>query len=284
VANQTRPSSSERRAGPPRLTVPADQLRRELDERLDRGRQLIEASTGDERQLEECRQLYLTWTEYNETLLQRSFDGPEPAGEYAQGPGSAVANGPEPLALKWAALREEITVSSRRLYSIKERLPLYGGRPEALPAAASGAEVFVVHGHDGELKATVARFLARLLGREPVILQEQPDRGRTIIEKFEAHAEQAGSAVVLLTADDQGAATGKRLQPRARQNVVFELGFFLAKLGRGRGVVLYERDIELPSDIKGLLCVPIDNSGAWRNALARELQAAGLNVDPSALL
>lgn len=141
-----------------------------------------------------------------------------------------------------------------------------------------------MHGHDGEAKVTVARFLLKLLAREPIILHEQADRGRTIIEKFEAHAGQVGSAIVLLAGDDEGGAVGKPQQRRARQNVVLELGFFLAKLGRERVVILHEQDVELPSDIHGVLYVPLDSQGAWRNAVARELQAAGLEVDLTALL
>lgn len=142
----------------------------------------------------------------------------------------------------------------------------------------------MVHGHDGEAKVAVARFLSKLLGREPVILHEQADRGRTIIEKFESHAERAGSAVVLLTGDDEGGTVGQPQQRRARQNVVLELGYFLAQLGRERVIILYEQGVELPSDIHGILYVLLDSRGAWRNAVARELQAAGLDVDLTALL
>jgi predicted nucleotide-binding protein len=175
------------------------------------------------------------------------------------------------------------------LRSLQERLPLFSRHPDATltpsaPKASLGTDVFIVHGHDSEAKVKVARFLSKLLAREPIILHEQADRGRTIIEKFESHAEQVGSAIVLLTGDDEGGAVGEPQQRRARQNVVLELGFFLAKLGRERVVILYEQDVELPSDIHGVLYVPLDSQGAWRNAVARELQAAGLDVDLTALL
>jgi predicted nucleotide-binding protein len=147
-----------------------------------------------------------------------------------------------------------------------------------------GEDVFIVHGHDDQTKVTVARFLAQLVGREPVILHEQADLGRTIIEKFEHHAASAACAIVLLTDDDEGGPKNGVSQPRARQNVVLELGFFLGKLGRGRVVILHGTDVELPSDLHGVLYVPLDGAGAWRNAVARELEAAGLEIDLKALL
>lgn len=93
--------------------------------------------------------------------------------------------------------------------------------------------VFIVHGHDAEARETVARFLGNI-GFEPIILHEQASRGRTVIEKGEAHSD-VGFAVVLLTPDDMGrSVTETDLEPRARQNVLLELGYFIAKLGRDR--------------------------------------------------
>jgi predicted nucleotide-binding protein len=128
-----------------------------------------------------------------------------------------------------------------------------------------------------DTKLQVAEFLERITGERPVILHEQADLSRTTIEKFEAHAAEAGFAVVLLTADDVGGAKGEELGSRARQNVVLELGFFFGSLGRSRVVVLYEEGMELPSDIAGLLYKPL--TGNWQVELSRELRAAGIEVD-----
>jgi predicted nucleotide-binding protein len=270
--------------------VSADQLHEEINERLTRGPDLVDRSTGDENALKERRHEYYTWTEYNEALLRRSLDIAQLVDEYARRPGIAViSSAPDPLPVQWTKLHEDIRGKTRRLRSLQEHLPLFSRHPDATltapaPKASLGTDVFIVHGHDGEAKVTVARFLLKLLAREPIILHEQADRGRTIIEKFEAHAGQVGSAIVLLAGDDEGGAVGKPQQRRARQNVVLELGFFLAKLGRERVVILHEQDVELPSDIHGVLYVPLDSQGAWRNAVARELQAAGLEVDLTALL
>lgn len=277
-------------AAPPWLMVSADQLHEEIDKRLVRGQELIDRSDGDENALKERQQEYYTWTEYNEALLRRSFDTAELAEEYAGRIAFGFIGGaPDPLSVRWRKLHDDFEGKMRRLRSLQERLPLYDLHPEATltapPSKASfGTEVFIVHGHDGETKVTVARFLSLLLAREPIILHEQADRGRTIIEKFEAHAGQVGSAIVLLTGDDEGGVVGQPLQRRARQNVVLELGFFLAKLGRERVIILHEQGVELPSDIQGVLYVPLDSEGGWRNAVARELEAAGLEVDLRALL
>jgi predicted nucleotide-binding protein len=95
-----------------------------------------------------------------------------------------------------------------------------------------------------------------------VIPHEQADSGRTIIEKFEEHASDAGFAIVLPTADDLGKAKdATRLNPRARQNVVLEFGYFMAKLGRGRVVALHEAGVELPSDATGVLYKSLAGTG-----------------------
>ena len=138
--------------------------------------------------------------------------------------------------------------------------------------------VFIVHGHDAEARETVARFLGNA-GFDPIILHEQASRGRTVIEKVEAHSD-VGFAVVLLTADDLGRAKGDDdLEPRARQNVLLELGYFIAKLGRDRVCALKRGDVVIPSDFAGVVWTEWDEAGAWKSALARELQAAGHTVD-----
>lgn len=144
--------------------------------------------------------------------------------------------------------------------------------------------VFIVHGHDSELKEKTARFIERL-GLSPVILHEQASQGTTIIEKLERHA-NVKFAIVLLTGDDIGGAMGSKdeQRSRARQNVIFELGYFIAKLGRSRVCALYAGDVELPSDYRGVVYVRIDPEGVWRTKLAQELVEAGLSIDLKALL
>lgn len=140
-------------------------------------------------------------------------------------------------------------------------------------------DVFIIHGRDDGTKETVARFIEQL-GLNPIILHEQPNQGQTIIEKLEQHAEVA-YAIALLTPDDTGGLEGEEQsrKPRARQNVIFEFGYFMGKLGRQRVCALIKENVETPSDYDGVLYIPIDDSGAWKMALVRELKTAGFEVD-----
>lgn len=137
--------------------------------------------------------------------------------------------------------------------------------------------VFVVHGHDEAAREKVARFIERL-GLESVVLHEQPNQGRTIIEKFEDHSD-VGFAVVLLTPDDRVGDSR-----RARQNVVFEMGYFSGKLGRRRVAALVGPGVDIPSDLHGVVYIPLDHGGAWKMALAKEFRQAGLPVDAERVL
>jgi predicted nucleotide-binding protein len=146
-------------------------------------------------------------------------------------------------------------------------------------------KVFTVHGHDEAAKHAVARFIERL-DLETIILDEQPSEGLTIIEKFEKYAGSADFAIVLITPDDVGAPIEKRndLKLRARQNVIFELGYFFHALGRRRVCALYKEGVELPSDIYGVVYVLMDEFDAWQLTLAREMRQAGLSFDANKLL
>jgi len=135
---------------------------------------------------------------------------------------------------------------------------------------ASPAKVFIVHGRDNGAKHEVARFLERL-GIEPVILHERPNKGRTLISKFQEESADIRFAVVLMTPDDVGGVVGGTQQPRARQNVIFELGFFLGQLGADRVCALFSGNIERPSDFEGVVYVEYGTNTAWKTDLAREL-------------
>lgn len=146
-------------------------------------------------------------------------------------------------------------------------------------------KVFVVHGHDSLVKTEVARMLEKL-DLEPIVLHEQPNEGKTIIEKFERDASQVQFAVAILTPDDEGYPVNKpgEKKKRARQNVILELGYFSGILGRENVCVLFKGDLEVPSDYLGVVYVEIDNAGAWRFNLAKELMSSGLDVDLNKLV
>jgi predicted nucleotide-binding protein len=150
-------------------------------------------------------------------------------------------------------------------------------QPSQTPLHLITRKVFVVHGHDEAALQAVARFLEQL-GLEAIVLREQPDQGRTIIEKFEALANEVGFAVVLLTPDDL-AGPADAQGSRARQNVIFELGYFVGKLGRGRACLLRKGAIEIPSDLYGVIYSDMDAADGWKLKLVRELKAAKLDFD-----
>lgn len=193
--------------------------------------------------------------------------------------------------------REEDERAADRAEDLKTQIKLIEGLIEVLetevapasrsevrssqPTAAGRNHAFLVHGHNEAALHEVARFLQQL-GLKITVLREQPNQGRTIIEKFVDLASDVGFAVVLLTPDDRGgpmSATFDEQRPRARQNVILELGFFLGILGRKHVCALYGEGVEIPSDYQGVLFVPLDAHGAWKLLLAREMKAAGLEVD-----
>lgn len=142
--------------------------------------------------------------------------------------------------------------------------------------------VFLAHGHDKDARDEIVEFLEK--GRmQVVVLQEQGRLGETIIERFERYSQDAQLAIILVTPDDLGCEweqkldlrkLRRKLKPRARQNVIFELGYFTAKLGRLRVIVLSKdgKDIELPSDYAGVVPVAMDSDGEWRKRLFREMK------------
>lgn len=145
-------------------------------------------------------------------------------------------------------------------------------------------KVFIVHGHDGTAKVEAARFIERL-GYEAIILHEQASSGRTIIEKIENYT-NVDFAIVLYTPDDVGnvKTTPKQLNERARQNVVFEHGYLVGKLGRKKVAALVSGNIELPKDISGIVYIALDNANAWHLQLAKEMKNVGYNVDLNKLI
>jgi predicted nucleotide-binding protein len=154
---------------------------------------------------------------------------------------------------------------------------------------SSSRTVFIVHGHDTGARNAVEAFVRRV-GLTPIILQERASRGKTLIEKFEAHARRSGFAIVLLTPDDVGASAAdykkrkeKALRPRARQNAIAELFYFIGALGRKNVCALVKGEIEEPSDYKGVVYISLD-ANDWERRLAKELDAAKIKFSHSKLL
>ena len=224
---------------------------------------------------------YSKWDSYNIELLKRSFNNPN--NEYQKEYEHAFYLNRSLVGVDQVTSRKRtIQLKLNKLESFIERIDLIPISTKKDNMKQSSTEIsnkiFIVHGHDTAMKLTTARTLEKLK-LEPIILHEQTDRGKTIIEKFEEKGAEVGFAIILLTADDEGKAKTKtNLKSRARQNVVFEMGYFIGKLGRERVFLLLENDVEKPGDLDGIIYTSIDVNGAWKSKLVKELRACGYNV------
>jgi predicted nucleotide-binding protein len=206
--------------------------------------------------------------------------------------GLVLGGGPDPIYKVHQWLKDgkadSLALLNEAVRSLEEDLAELGEQPGPAAAPASQSkptnEVFIVHGRDSPAKLEVARLIQKA-GLKEVILHEQPNQGRTIIEKFEAHGGAAGFAVVVVTPDDVGGLDAEHLQPRARQNVIGEMFWFAGRLGRDRVCVLIKGSVEMPSDVAGIGYTDMDDRGAWKPELLREMQAAGYkNLDWGSVL
>jgi predicted nucleotide-binding protein len=275
------------------LQVPRSEAEARICDQIAKGNKLLELQIRDNADLERARNEKKKWSDFNAEILRRIVDTDDLVNDYYPAGGFVSLGGRTPLSARAQNLYSDIRQYISRLESIQDRLELIPESPDIfqpmqakpmIECAVTSRRVFVVHGHDEEAKQSAARCLEKL-DLEAVILHEQPNQGRTIIEKFEDYAD-VGFAVVLLTPDDLGAAKADAsdLKSRARQNVIFELGFFIGRLGRQRVCALYKGDVEIPSDFAGVLWVQMDPGGAWRFSMGRELKAAGLDVDLNRLI
>ena len=290
----------------PKLRVSREETHQQIEEQIEKGQQLHAQQINSDGELTEARMESRKWSDYNKTLLLKLFDNTsiaedaytdfkEPRPILLASSGSTSLSDELRHELRW--YQNAMSSSINSLESIRDQLELYDEPSEMLqaisgnegvsdtPQSTFGDEVFIVHGHDDEGKETVARFVENF-GIEATILHEQANRGQTIPEKFEEHASEAGFAIILLTPDDVGASKDETddPKPRARQNVVLELGYFWGRLGRGRVCVLHKGGVELPSDMQGLLYVPMNSPDEWQLPLAREMKQAGLPIDLNKLV
>lgn len=236
----------------------------------------------DEQEREAFFSAFHKWDDYNMDFLKRSFDNKENEyqKEYENAFYMASMYGSDDIVKDQ---KKTIKQKNDKLESFIERLDIMSC--EIQEAASSPAEssifsnkVFIVHGHDSLMKETTARTLSKL-GLDPIILHEQSDGGKTIIEKFEKNSSEVGFAVILLTADDDGKAKKETdFKSRARQNVVFEMGYFIGKLGRSKVLLLLENGVDKPGDLDGIVYTPIDANDGWKLKLVKELKACGYNV------
>ena len=277
-----------------KLLIEKDEFKNQIVDRISKGQELCSFSVRqvnsfnhysrnkveyDETEKNNFFSEYNKWNNFNLELLKQSFDSPnnEYKNEYENAPFDLFFS-EDIVNSQKNNIKKQITI----LESFIERLSLIptvsAVKKETIVKNTMTNKVFIVHGHNNEIKQIVARTLTQLK-LEPIILHEQAEQGRTIIEKFEKNTSDVNYAIILLTADDEGKAKHeKEYQIRARQNVVFEMGYFIGKLGREKVFLLLENGVDKPGDLDGIVYVPIDTSDAWKYKLAKELRAAGYNV------
>ncbi len=278
----------------PKLRVSREEATKRIQAQIEEGQKLLNRNIDSDNEMDKAGMQANNWSKFNTDLLALLF-APVPIDDYEKFHYRRLdIDDMDSLNITYGITdfsdyqkgeyRTDISDSINSLEGILNRLELYD-EPKGRPRATFGNNIFVVHGHDEATKHIIAGFI-KAFELNPIILDEKANEGQTIIEKFEAHAEEAGYAIILLTPDDVGARKDDReqLKLRARQNVILELGYFLGVLGRERVCVLHKEKVELPSDLHGVLYVPLDSNEGWKFKLAREIKQAGLPVDLNKLV
>lgn len=281
------------------LIISKDEFKLKIQERIDEGELLHAFKVNTQQEFDKNQEDFYRWNDYNLEYLKQSFNNPyneykksyDDAGSWS---GLMVFGGPPSSpAEKLQEFKEKIESKLKNLKNLLAKTELLkcsinNSTNTSIPAMLAKEvenlnDIFIVHGHDERAKIDVARTVEKL-GLNPIILHEKANEGRTIIEKFEVHS-NVGFAIVLMTCDDLGKSkTSDEDKYRARQNVILEMGYFIGKLGRNRVFPLYDNGVELPSDLYGLLYIPLDEIGNWKFSLVKELRALGYQVDANKIL
>jgi len=265
------------------LKKPKETFVKELQERISLGKDLLNRQITTMEQLDGLKKDYASWDDYNEELLKRSFN--KVTNEYyndyhncAQWIGVEdvlYRRNTNSVEYKLKHERDRINASIVNLERLVDKLPLID-EIESIDSYTTTEKsftnkCFIVHGHNEARKYEVARYIENDLHRRSIILHEQANKGRTIIEKFVDYS-KVDFAVALWTADDEGKANKDiEYHSRARQNVIFETGFFIGKLGRENVIVLYEDGVEIPSDYSGVIFIRLADN--WKDDLRKEVNA-----------
>lgn len=305
------------------LIMPAEKLKSLLEGQIEIGKNLLQIpvqqiysggysgygfggyrSTGpkyDESQYKAFKAEFHKWQDFTAEIFKQAFDDPnnEYHSRFVSRGQAMIITGNEDWMKEY---HDEIKDKISYIETFIQKMPLIPSsivkqqEPEDKKSDnVDKKKVFIVHGHNDALKTKVARVVEQM-GLKAIILHEQEDYGKTVIEKFEDNAEDIGFAIILLTADDL-AVSHKDLNKekkevgfkakyfdRARQNVIFEMGFFVGRLGRANVFELQENGIEEPSDLKGIIYTPIDDEDMWRFKLAKRLKSVGYEVKTDVLL
>ncbi len=256
-----------------------------LSERIERGREIMQADIYERQTLQQMRDDYYTWNEYNRDLLARMFTDRSIADEYSYVGYVALGSSSRSSSIgeEIDRFRRDVGGKIRRLESVRERLDLYevsdepaeAADADTSPVASSG--VFIIHGQDREAALELKQLLKQKADIDAVLMDEKPHIGRTLIEKFEQEAENCGFAIAVLTPDDVVTPDEGPDYHQMRPNVVFEMGWFYGRLGRDRTCILYKTPTEIPTDLEGIGYYTFEHNvrELWAD-IEEELQRAGV--------
>jgi len=265
------------------LIKPSEVFKKELMERIAIGNELHLRQITTVEQLEQLNKDFSNWDNFNEELIKQAFNNQYSEYYYEYSRVNQMigfrdyrsrinTNHPS---YKAKEAKDKVENCLTILNRLVEKIPLIEQDGSIVQYETQDRTFFnccfIVHGHNDIYKHEVARYIEKELKRKAIILHEEANKGQTIIEKFENNS-TVDFAVALWTADDVGKAKPEAdLHNRARQNVVFETGFFIGSLGRGNVIVLVEEGVEIPTDYSGVIFISL--TGNWKDNLRKEIEA-----------
>lgn len=291
MAKKVQPITSDN--APTELALSKIDFNNKLDERIELGEELYKYPVNTQADFAKNKEDYSSWSDYNSEFLKQAFN--KEYNEYKKSYDNAgtfstalIGRNPTPNQ-ELQKFKSRIETKLDNLKKLRAKTDLLktnfidNTSPKSEIVKLNKSQVFIVHGHDEAAKTKTARFIEKL-GLTPIILHEQASGSKTVIEKIEAYS-NVGFGIVLYTPCDIGAKNEDNpdLKNRARQNVVFEHGFLIGKIGRGNVCALVKDNVETPNDISGVVYVKMDDDDAWHLKIARELRNSGYDIDMNKL-
>lgn len=276
-----------------KLLIPRDKLETQLRQSLERYEKLRIMPTATTVDRNTLLAAFKSWDEHNKRLIENSFtpvrwhEG-SPKSDYADLQDLEFLSSLDLDEDKAGSLLNLAAEKSRKILSLIDSLPLFElevATEDPTSITEQAGVIFLVHGRDLAAREKVRRILEKVTDLSVIVLSDEASSGSTIVEKVGTHIGSSAYAVVLMTADDEGRLKGDpQLFSRARQNVVLELGYVLAALGRANIAILREDGVEIPSDVQGINYIIFDAGDGWMLRLVQELKAAGINADANKIL
>lgn len=279
---------------PTELTTSKEEFNRVLDERIAIGDKIYNQQITTQDAFKKNRDDFSNWNDYNSEYLKHAFNKEyneykkryDDAGTF---PFAIIGGGTSSPTEELKKFKDKVNSKLDNLKKLRAKTDLLKSTTQEKVVVSEKSivldksQVFIVHGHDDEAKTKTARFIEKL-GLKSIILHEQASGSKTVIEKIEAYS-NVGFGIILYTACDIGAKAEEspKYKSRARQNVVFEHGFLIGKIGRENVCALVKGDIETPNDISGVVYVKMDEDEAWHLKIAKELRNSGYEIDMNKL-